>query len=44
MMFSSKHLKSFGQSGRPMGDGVSVELVAGCTDMSAPPAAKCKGG
>jgi hypothetical protein len=25
-----------------MGDGVSVELVSGCTDLSAPPAPKCK--
>jgi hypothetical protein len=25
-----------------VGDGVSVELVAGCTDLSAPPAQKCK--
>lgn len=25
-----------------MGDGVSVELVAGCTDMTAPPSPKCK--
>jgi len=25
-----------------MGDGISVELVAGCTDMTAPPPAKCK--
>ncbi|MBI2393379.1 MAG: hypothetical protein HYV09_27595 [Deltaproteobacteria bacterium] len=25
-----------------IGDGVSVELVAGCTDLTAPPAPKCK--
>lgn len=25
-----------------MGDGISIELVAGCSDMSTPPAPKCK--